>query len=185
MDAQVSVIDVDSDIATFTVGGNDIGFGDTANACVFEVNCTPVCGETLTSTGNRIANDLPPRMDSLLIAIMNQTKSSGFKPYVTGYLHFWNVDTTQCDVVDFNFWADTPPSKLTRDLRTRINGWTQALNDQKNVLLAAHEAIPLHGGGNGAYALTPVSKLAKRTVAVEVLDEPVVTAAPKAMAFLV
>ena len=54
----------------------------------------------------------------------------------------------------------------------------------KNVLLAAYKAHPPNGGGNGAYALTPVGTLAKRTVAVEALDEPVVTVAPKARAFM-
>jgi lysophospholipase L1-like esterase len=84
MDTQVSVIDGNSDIATLTVGGNDIGFGDAANACVFKVNRIPDCSATLANTGNRIANDLPPKMDSLLIAIMNQVKNPGFKLYVTG-----------------------------------------------------------------------------------------------------
>jgi hypothetical protein len=51
-------------------------------------------------------------------------------------------------------------------------------------LLAAYKAHPPNGGGNGAYALTPVGTLAKRTVAVEALDEPVVTVAPKARAFM-
>ena len=130
MDTQVPVIDGKSNIATLTVGGNDIGFGDAANACVFKVNRTPDCGEKLTSTGNRIANDLPPKMDSLLTAIMNKAKNPGFKLYVTGYPHFWNVDTAQCDDADFNLWADTTPKKLIQDLRTRMNGLTQALNDQ-------------------------------------------------------
>ncbi len=129
---EVPSIDPDVDIATLTIGGNDVGFFDILNACVFQFNHYTPCSDQITTTTNLINNDLPPKLDNLLSAIMSQVANSGFKLYMTGYAHFFNVETTQCNNVSFNFWEEKPENQanLTTELRGNLNNLVQILNGQ-------------------------------------------------------
>ena len=127
---ELPVISPESDIVTLTIGGNNVGFADCANACIFKVNPLPDCGTTLANTGDLINNVLPGQLDAALDAIMTRVVSPGFKLYFTSYPHFWNVDTTACNDVSFNFWAKIKPNFLTQALRTQMNDLTESLNAQ-------------------------------------------------------
>ena len=130
--SEVPSIDQDVDIATLTIGGNDAGFFDILNACIFQFNHFTSCSDQITTTTNTINNDVPGLLDTLLDAVMSKVANSGFKLYMTGYANFFNPDTTQCNDVSFNFWEEKPENQanLTTELRGNLNTLVQTLNGQ-------------------------------------------------------
>ncbi|KAL8791624.1 MAG: hypothetical protein Q9195_005773 [Heterodermia aff. obscurata] len=129
---EVPKIASDIDIATLTIGGNDIGFFDILNYCIFQFTSGTTCDDQLQDSSNQIENDLPAKLDSTILAILNQADNSNFKLYMTGYAGFWNNETTQCNDVSFNFWETKPADRanLTQELRTTMNTMLTSLNSQ-------------------------------------------------------
>lgn len=132
---EVPAIDGDIDMATLTIGGNDIGFFDILNACIFQFGwlvggAYTSCEDQLAGSSDQIKNNLPSKLDSTILAILSQVSNSGFKLYMTGYAAFWNNETTPCNNVSFNFWETKPEDRanLTQELRTSMNDMLGDLN---------------------------------------------------------
>ncbi|KAH0559822.1 hypothetical protein GP486_003657 [Trichoglossum hirsutum] len=129
---QVPLLDQNADFITVTMGGNNVGFGDIVNGCVYRFNgiLAPDCDQVLNSTLARINNNsdfLNPITNSLR-AIM--TRAPNAKVYVMGYPKFWNATTTQCDNVSWNYWRTPGATKMTRAIRQRMNDLLDAMNNK-------------------------------------------------------
>lgn len=123
----------DIDIATLSVGGNDIGFFNLINNCIFQFFITASCEEQISITQGLIdSEDFHSNLDGVLSKILENARSSQFRLYMSGYAHFWNHDTTQCDDVSWSYWNRADPPKLTRDLRRALNDLTTNLNNAIN-----------------------------------------------------
>ncbi|CAF9919227.1 MAG: hypothetical protein HETSPECPRED_003979 [Heterodermia speciosa] len=135
---EVPKIASDIDMATLTIGGNDIGFFDILNYCIFQFTSGTTCDDQLQDSSNQIQNDLPAKLDSTILAILNQADKPGFRLYMTGYAGFWNNETTQCNDVSFNFWETKPSDRanLTQELRTTMNTMLSTLNNQISAAVA-------------------------------------------------
>jgi lysophospholipase L1-like esterase len=126
---QVPNINQAADFITLTVGGNNVGFGNVVNACVYRFmgsfgdGCDKVLDDTrgLINDDNNLRNPLSNAIKAIL------TRAPNARVYVTGYARFWNAATTQCDTVTWNYWSVTG-DKMTRARRQRMNDLTLALN---------------------------------------------------------
>ena len=134
LSTQVPNMDPKVDMATITVGGNDIGFKDLLWNCIFLFGGfgSQDCSDQITESTGLINNNLPGDLDKLFPAILAKAKNSWFKLYITGYAQFFNAVTTPCNNVSFNFWEEKPENlpNLTTTLRTSFNNMADQLNGQ-------------------------------------------------------
>ncbi|KAI9865474.1 MAG: hypothetical protein M1813_002364 [Trichoglossum hirsutum] len=126
--------DQDADMVTLSAGGNNVGWGDVVNGCVYRFNgpAAPDCNNALTKTETLINDNnalFNPVFNNIFTILHRATKPT-FKLYVTGYVKFWNADTDQCDSVSWNYWQipGTSPPKMTKDLRKKMNDLLVAAN---------------------------------------------------------
>jgi lysophospholipase L1-like esterase len=128
-----------SDIATISIGGNDIGFYDILTACVLRVGQFRAgdCNEQVQKAydminGRALFNDIA----SALHQIIDKSGRADFKIYQTGYPAFFNVDTDSCDFTTFYYWQPGHHSfhlignwaYLFKDLRLKLNNLVIDLN---------------------------------------------------------
>lgn len=131
--------------ATLTMGGNDLGFSDIAWYCVV----TPWGWRTLPeyrklcieseAKARSLLNDqgesgLRYKLKTLYKTIVDKAEKTEFNLFVTGYVGFFNQDTTDCDQSSFDYWDGAYQSSrdlvmLTRDLRTELNVLVGQLNN--------------------------------------------------------
>lgn len=64
---QVGALDADTDLVSITIGGNDIGFVDLILAC--GGTFSPTCSSAVSRAKERIASELPARLDAVYAAI--------------------------------------------------------------------------------------------------------------------
>jgi lysophospholipase L1-like esterase len=130
---QNQIIDSDTDLATLSIGGNDLKFGDIVDLCVFQfsniisnpgnpVNCDFVLKgtEAMLDDHNQFWNSL---WNAIWKVTTTATKPS-FHLYVTGYAQFWNANTDQCDSTTYVLYTNDPDNerqRMTKDLRNRMN----------------------------------------------------------------
>ncbi|KAN0070673.1 SGNH hydrolase-type esterase domain containing protein [Elaphomyces granulatus] len=115
-----------ADLVTLTVGGNDVGFSDVIEACVYQFGSilAQSCDSALTQTQNNIAGPLWNSLWNTIQSIMTTVGKSNknFKLFVTTYPQFWNQDTDQCDSTSFSYWSGpTGSDKMTKAKRTSMN----------------------------------------------------------------
>ncbi|CAK7211913.1 hypothetical protein SCUCBS95973_001285 [Sporothrix curviconia] len=138
------------DFLTLSIGGNDLGFFDVINACVFRFYgyYSGTCEAALLAAEALVAEDdldhdhpstSPTSFSARLIVILLQLlervrweKRPQFRILVTGYARFFNADTDLCDSCSMSVWwhynnATGIPSNatdttyLTKGLRRRMN----------------------------------------------------------------
>ena len=128
-----------ADIATISIGGNDIGFYNILTACVLWVggywagDCDT---EIATAYGLLASPDLSAGIASALKEIIDKNGEKAFKIYMTGYVTFFNEITSLCESSSFRIYNphydDTRKEKgqpfLTMALRTKLNDVVKALN---------------------------------------------------------
>lgn len=128
-----------ADIATLSIGGNDIGFYPILTACVLRVGQSFAgdCDAAIQSARTKISGfDLYNDIKSALQQIIQKSGRDDFKIYMTGYPVFFNVDTATCDYTTFYYWQPGHHSfhrignwaYLYRDLRLKINNLVTDLN---------------------------------------------------------
>ena len=128
-----------ADIATISIGGNDIGFYNILTACVLRVGgyWAGDCDVELAKAYETLASpDLSANIASALTEIIDRNGKDAFKVFVTGYVTFFNETTTLCDSSSFRIYNphydDTHAEKdqpfLTTALRTKLNDVVGALN---------------------------------------------------------
>jgi len=79
---QISALSQDTDIATITVGGDDVGFRDFATACT--ISLCDFSTQAYTDIHDKIINELPSKLVATYHAI-DQATSDTAKIYVLGY----------------------------------------------------------------------------------------------------
>jgi lysophospholipase L1-like esterase len=133
----------DSDIATLSIGGNDVGFSKILDACVlqsfgglgqaFVYDCQ---ARIKDATAKMTGNDLYRNVTQALTEIVTKSGRSDFKVYFTGYPAFFNVDTTYCNDVTFFYSSPHHSSSpiddgypwLSQQLRLQLNDLLGSLN---------------------------------------------------------
>ncbi|KKY33865.1 putative esterase family protein [Diaporthe ampelina] len=135
--------------ATLSVGGNDLGFFDVMNACVFRFYSlySGTCGAALDAAAAAVRG---PAFEQRLGVILHEVldgvsweKRPRFSVTVTGYARFFDADTPGCDDMSLGVWHGGP--KLSRDVRGRMNALVGAANDKLRRTVASVE-----GGFRGA-----------------------------------
>lgn len=128
-----------ADIATISIGGNDLGFFNILNACVLWIEGQALSGDCDRAISNGMSVLAGGKLfQDIFITLQQIVEKSGradFKLYMTGYPSFFNVDTTSCNDASFNYWnphrrfirTDTGPF-LDLQLRLSLNKLIQSLN---------------------------------------------------------
>ena len=128
-----------ADIATISIGGNDIGFYNILTACVLRFGgyWAGDCDTEVAKAYERLASpDLPVNITSALTDIIKKNGNTAFKIYMTGYLTFFNQTTPLCNDSSFRIWdphydkthEETGQPWLTTALRKQLNDVVVTLN---------------------------------------------------------
>lgn len=137
------------DFATLSVGGNDLGFFDVMNACIFRFYSfySGTCEAALEAAAAAVKS---PTFEQRVAVILHEVldgvsweKRPRFSVTVTGYARFFDADTPGCDDMSLGVWYGGP--KLSRDIRGRMNALVDAANDKLRRTVASVE-----GGFRGA-----------------------------------
>ncbi|KAJ3563407.1 hypothetical protein NPX13_g8210 [Xylaria arbuscula] len=113
------------DFALLSIGGNDLGFFDVINACVFRFYnfYSGTCEDALDRSRVLLeSDDFEIRLRILIMEILDKIrweKKPDFSITVTGYARFFNEITDDCDEMSFGVWWNGP--KLTKKLRSDMN----------------------------------------------------------------
>jgi SAGA-associated factor 73 len=134
--SQIDGVNITShaDFALLSIGGNDLGFFDIMNSCIFRFYSfySGTCDEALKNS--EVALNGPEFEHHLRLAIMEildsvqWEKRPWFTITVTGYARFFNEHTEDCDERSFGVWWRGP--KLKGELRRRMNRMVLSVNDK-------------------------------------------------------
>lgn len=121
-------------MATLSIGGNDANLKDILHACIYQWNKDPQldCDKTLADSQNTI-NDpkFSQNLDDVLNALRGAMADSNAKIYWTGYSHFWDTSTDECDKVTWAFKYNIGNRQyLTKDRRITMNKLVDAVNQK-------------------------------------------------------
>lgn len=122
------------DFATLSVGGNDLGFFDVMNACIFRFYSfySGTCEKALEAADAAVRSSVfEQRLAVILREVLDAVsweKRPRFSISVTGYARFFDADTPGCDDMSLGVWYGGP--KLSRDIRGRMNALVDAANDK-------------------------------------------------------
>ncbi|KAF2833175.1 SGNH hydrolase [Ophiobolus disseminans] len=138
--------DTNPDLVTLSIGGNDVGFTDLLERCVYRFkhlgclgcgsffgppdDCTRDCDEAMKLLGTNIdSDDLRRKYTASITAIFENAPKSRLS--VTGYPRFWNDTTDDCDNVSFKFGCNRNDFlPLIKERRSKMNQLTFRLNDK-------------------------------------------------------
>lgn len=121
-----------ADFALLSVGGNDLGFFDIMNSCIFRFYSfySGTCEEALQRSEAQLAStDFENNLRLVITEILDRVhweKRPWFTITITGYARFFNAETKDCDDRSFGVWWRGP--KLKRALRQRVNEMVVAVN---------------------------------------------------------
>ncbi|KAL5337942.1 hypothetical protein BJX70DRAFT_399210 [Aspergillus crustosus] len=136
----------DTNLITLSVGGNDVFFSKLVKKCIITMLAPVVSKSKYRSECIEVQNQARAHMqsnhaDGLRALLQNsylrliRNAHPDAQLYVTGYVGFFNQDTTDCDRT--SFWFEGPSwdtnlsswkTYLTRDLRAELNGLVRQLN---------------------------------------------------------
>ena len=142
----------DADVATISIGGNDIGFYNILTACVLRVggwwsgDCDTEVAKAYETLGKP---DFSTQIASALKEIIAKNGNDAFKVYMAGYVTFFNESTLLCDRTSFRIYnphfdnssQETGQPFLTKALRTQLNNIVTALNTE---LKRVSESVNAH-----------------------------------------
>ncbi|KAL8334680.1 hypothetical protein RB598_009100 [Gaeumannomyces tritici] len=129
-----------ADFATLSVGGNDLGFFDVINACVFRFYSyySGTCEAALGRAAELVAaDDFELRLQVALLELLDGVaweRRPRFAVAVTGYARFFDATTAECDGLSLGVWWGGP--RLSRALRARMNGLVLAANAKLRAVVA-------------------------------------------------
>jgi SAGA-associated factor 73 len=121
-----------ADFALLSIGGNDLGFFDIMNSCIFRFYSfySGTCESALENSERAIAGpEFEHRLRIGILEILDRVqweKRPWFTITVTGYARFFNAETEECDDRSFGVWWRGP--KLKRELRQRMNNMVTSVN---------------------------------------------------------
>ncbi|KAL6408486.1 Metalloproteases (zincins), catalytic [Ilyonectria robusta] len=149
--AQAEFLDETVDLATISVGINDVGFGNIVNDCIyrFKGSLSGDCQSTLDSSRNYIESDLGPAVKDALQAFMDRPHHANLRIFVTGYAQFFYPGPSdQCDGVSWNYWQDSPESgsgqNMTQALRSQLNELVVAVNNKIDEVVRSFHDAKIH-----------------------------------------
>ena len=121
-------------MATITVGGNDAKLSDILAACIFNWNkdIRLDCDKTLSDSQATIdAPEFAQNFDALLNALKGKMARGDSKIFWTGYSHFWDTSTNECDSTTWMFLFDIGNRQyLTQDRRIKMNALVDSVNQK-------------------------------------------------------
>ncbi|KAL7787032.1 SGNH hydrolase-type esterase domain-containing protein [Trichoderma ceciliae] len=123
-----------TDFALLSIGGNDLGFFDIMNSCIFRFYSfySGTCEDALRRADEQMAGtQFEHRLRLVIMEILDRVrweKRPWFTITVTGYARFFNAETDECDDYSFGMWWRGP--KLKRELRQRMNDMVVHVNDK-------------------------------------------------------
>ena len=128
-----------ADIATISIGGNDIGFYNILTACVLRFGgyWAGDCDTEVAKANDILASpELFINITSALKEILDHNGKDSFKIYMTGYVTFFNETTPLCESSTFRIWNPHYDSThkeegqpwLTKALRAQLNDVVKTLN---------------------------------------------------------
>ncbi|KAK0385810.1 hypothetical protein NLU13_6987 [Sarocladium strictum] len=121
-----------ADFALLSIGGNDLGFFDIMNSCIFRFYSfySGTCEAALERSEAQLQD--PAFEERLRLAItqilerVRWEKRLWFTVTVTGYARFFNDETDECDECSLGVWWGGP--KLKRELRQKMNKMVMDVN---------------------------------------------------------
>lgn len=138
------------DVMTLTISGNNLGFANIARDCINQNNYThnygnypddsSDCFQAIATVSGRI-KDISQYVEQTVQEVLARQRPfpwPEFHLFLTGYVKFFNADTTDCDARSFGAWPAwtfRPQPSLTQDLRKAINALIDAVNNM-------YKAIP-------------------------------------------
>ncbi|KAJ5951187.1 uncharacterized protein N7479_009600 [Penicillium vulpinum] len=179
-----------ANLATLTMGGNDLGFSNIVWYCVItpwvgrlgstnRKNCIDAEDKARALMNDQGESGLRYKLSTLYRSILDKAEQSDFSLFVTGYPGFFNQDTTDCDKSSFHYWSGAykPPSDwpfnrivyLTTSLRTELNLLVSQLN---NVIEAAVQDANSQVGSTKAYYVDVQQKFDTHRWCEEGIHEP-------------
>ncbi|KAK3380811.1 SGNH hydrolase-type esterase domain-containing protein [Podospora didyma] len=134
--AQAQFLDESVDLATISVGGNNVFFSGIVQACVyrFKGSLDGDCDSAIKRSEEAIDNTLGPAVKDALQAFFNRPLNPKIRFFVTGYAKFFNADTPQCDEVSWNYWDLSSPEggadKMDKNRRRQLNNLVEKVNSK-------------------------------------------------------
>ncbi|KAH7369710.1 SGNH hydrolase-type esterase domain-containing protein [Rhexocercosporidium sp. MPI-PUGE-AT-0058] len=125
------------DLITLTISGNDFGFGDIADACVYQTrspnitNPQAVCDAAFAIGEAQVANkSIWDKFDQKLSLIKSSILNNGGRIFVTGYAKFFAtpIEGDACDSISFFPIPQLSALNMTAANRRRANAITVAVN---------------------------------------------------------
>ncbi|KAJ2983584.1 hypothetical protein NUW58_g6227 [Xylaria curta] len=120
------------DFALLSIGGNDLGFFEVMNACVFRFYnfYSGTCETALNHSRTLLeSDDFEIQLRVVIMEILDKIrweKKPLFTITMTGYARFFDELTDQCDNASFGVWWGGP--KLTKKLRSDMNALVLTVN---------------------------------------------------------
>ena len=139
--AQTSVLNSATDLVTFSIGGNDLGFTDILTNCATSANCTgDYGGATMPTLLTRIANEVGPKIETAMRQVAQ--KAPNAQVLVVGY-----PDILPAGPTNWTWSAACLPTSgvISNAERNALRGVQKRLNDE----IAARAATV---GGRVRYA---------------------------------
>ena len=119
-------------MATLSIGGNDAKLEDILAACIFnwDKDIRLDCDKTLDDSQKTIDDDkFAHNLDTALSAVKGAMANADAKIYWTGYAHFWDDSTNDCDKVTWSFLYNLGNRQyLTQARRTKMNQLVDSVN---------------------------------------------------------
>lgn len=121
------------DFMVMTIGGNDIGFGDLAKACLYRpLGFGADCKATIASASIKIdSQDFKSNIKSVYAGLFDKMKKQyQYQVYQIGYFRFFYAETTDTDWCNDQSLGstDVDKPKLTKNLRDQLNALSGRLN---------------------------------------------------------
>ncbi|KAK5663985.1 hypothetical protein OQA88_197 [Cercophora sp. LCS_1] len=120
--------------ATLSIGGNDLGFFPVLNACIFRFYSfsSGSCESALAAAEAAVESpEFGHKLRLIMAEILDTVKwekHGDFVVTVTGYAKFFDAETEECEDTSLGVWWGVEGSKLTKELRGRINRLVEGVN---------------------------------------------------------
>ncbi|KAM7203130.1 SGNH hydrolase-type esterase domain containing protein [Naviculisporaceae sp. PSN 640] len=147
---QAEYLDETVELATITVGGNDVGFSDVVLNCVYKPFglLSSDCDKTIDDADSKIENEFGDGLRKAFTAFTERPRHPNLQVFVTGYAHFFNAETPECKGESWNFYdvgepnLDTGAEKLTPELRQKLNDYGLNINAKIEEIVNEFSAKP-------------------------------------------
>jgi len=139
------------EFATLTIGGNDANFFPVVRDCIYQYDtfhsyggeypAPGDCADSIAQAQTFISSgQLATDVQSKAIQVVYDAGVNnfpGFKVFLTGYAHFFNVDDDATDCNDQSFGPGLHRPKLTMVLRKAINNLVEQINTAYSNVVAS------------------------------------------------